>query len=103
MSDRDDITTAIMAQQEPAIEPLPMAEPLASEGVAEENVAPLYAMRRPRGSGILAGQEVNAFPVMPSTFQASAGTEDFDRMYQKASGGSGGPDYSKLMMMMGGG
>lgn len=69
-----------------------------------QGVAPLWAMQRPRGGGILPGEDVNSFPTLPSTFQASAGTEDFDRMYRLASGGGGGDDNKmKMLMMMGGG
>ncbi len=98
--ERDRITQALMDQQEP----LPTLEHLPDAAAPDDNVAPLWAMRRPKGSGIAPGEDVNAFPVMPSTFQASAGTEDFDRAYRKAGGdSSGGPDYSKLLAMMGGG
>jgi hypothetical protein len=71
----------------------------------DDNVAPLWALRRPRGSGLLPDDDVNSLPVMGSTFQPGAGTEDFDRMYKLASGGGGGGDDNKMkmLMMLGGG
>ena len=82
--------------------PSPVGGPASSP---PQDETPWFALPpRPQGSGLLPDQQLNSMPVRRSRFQASAGTEDFDRMYRMAAGPEGGGDnkMQKLMMLMGG-